>query len=110
MTDFIFYAQLLVLTLNIIVFVFLINEHKFNFRMARVVLLIAISVGAVINLGKVTLFTVVVAFSPFITLININQHGKLYRFIKRIGDYLGGNSKPPQELQRGNKTLHKQDA
>jgi len=105
MIDFIFYAQLLVLCLNIIVFIFLMNEQKFNFKLARIVLLVAISVGAVINLGRITLFTVIVAFTPFITLINIQQHGKTYRFFKRVGDYFRGNSKSSQKLQGNHKTL-----
>ena len=104
--DFLFYAQLTVFCLNIIVFIFLMNEHNFNFKTARIVLLIAISVGAVINFGRVTFFTVVMAFTPFLTLINIKQDGKLYRLFKRIGDSFGRHSQPVQKLQRDRKTIH----
>ena len=105
MIDFLFYAQLIVLFLNIVVFVFLMNEHNFSFKAARVVLLIAISVGAVINFGRVTFFTVIMSFTPFLTLIKIEQHGKLYRLIERIRHRFGGHSQSIQKLQRDNKTV-----
>lgn len=105
MIDFLFYAQLIVLFLNIVVFVFLMNEHNFSFKAARVVLLIAISVGAVINFGRVTFFTVIMSFTPFLTLIKIEQHGKLYRLIERIRHRFGGHSQSVQKLQRDRKTV-----
>lgn len=108
--DFLFYAQLIVLCLNIVVFIFLMNEQNFHFKTARIIVLIAISVGAVINLGRVTFFTVIVSFTPFLTLINIDQHGKFYRYLKRIGDSFRGHSKPVQKLQRDHKTLSHKEA
>ena len=105
MIDFLFYAQLLVFTLNIVVFIFLMNEHNFSFKAARIVLLIAISVGAVINFGRVTFFTVIMAFTPFLTLINIKQDGKLHRLIERIRHRFGSHSQPVQKLQRDSKTV-----
>lgn len=110
MTNFLFYAQLIVLCLNIVVFIFLMNEKNFHFKTARIIVLIAISVGAVINLGRITFFTVIVAFTPFLTLINIQQHGKFYRYLKRIGDSFRGHSKSVQKLQRDNKTLSHKEA
>ena len=105
MIDFLFYAQLLVFFLNIVVFVFLMNERNFSFKAARIVLLIAISVGAVINFGRVTFFTVIMSFTPFLTLIKIEQHGKLYRLIERIRHRFGGHSQSVQKLQRNSKTV-----
>ena len=105
MIDFLFYAQLMVFILNVVVFIFLMNEHNFSFKAARIVLLIAISVGAVINFGRVTFFTVIMSFTPFLTLIKIEQHGKLHRFIERIRHRFGGHSQSVQKLQRDNKTV-----
>ncbi|MDU9793828.1 hypothetical protein RGC27_08290, partial [Helicobacter pylori] len=80
------YAQIIVFVLNIVVFCYLMQEPQVNYKLARVILLVAISVGAVINFGKVTVFTVIFSFTPFITLIKINkQHGN----IKRLGSYFG---------------------
>lgn len=85
MTDVILYAQIIVFVLNIVVFCYLMQEPQVNYKLARVILLVAISVGAVINFGKVTVFTLIFSFTPFITLIKINRHGDT----KRLGSYFG---------------------
>jgi len=99
MTDIIFYAQILVFILNIIIFCYLMQEKSFNFKLARIIVLVAISVGAVINFGKVTVFTILFSFTPFLTLIKFNQHGNN----KRLGDYIRGLRKYIQKLQGGSK-------
>jgi hypothetical protein len=98
MSDFIFYAQILVLILNCVVFVFLMQTENVNYKLARIVLLVAISVGTVINFGKVTIFTILFSFAPFLSLININQHGKIHRLIERIRDIIWSNKQPLQKL------------
>ena len=98
MTDFIFFAQILVLILNCVVFVFLMQTENINYKLARIVLLVAISVGTVINFGKVTVCTILFSFAPFLSLININQHGKIHRLIERIRDFIGGHQQPLQKL------------
>lgn len=101
MTDVILYAQIIVFVLNIVVFCYLMQEPQVNYKLARVILLVAISVGAVINFGKVTVFTVIFSFTPFITLIKINkQHGN----IKRLGSYFGRIKQRLQNVHRSHKT------
>ena len=104
--DVIFYAQILVFVLNIVVFCFLMNESEMNYKLARVILLVAISVGAVINFGKVTIFSVLFSFSPFITLIKIQEHGKIHRFIERVRSYIRGHKQHLQDMERDHKTVH----
>lgn len=103
MTDVILYAQIIVFVLNIVVFCYLMQEPQVNYKLARVILLVAISVGAVINFGKVTVFTVIFSLTPFITLIKINkQHGN----IKRLGSYFGRFKQRLQDMERGYKANH----
>lgn len=92
MINFILIAQFVVLFLNIVVFVYLMNENSIKYRRARVMLLICISIGIILNIGKVTWLTVLFSFTPFLSLININENGKFYRFIKRVGVILGAVS------------------
>jgi hypothetical protein len=82
------------------------NEHEINYKLARIVLLVAISIGAVINFGKVTIFSVLFSFSPFITLIKIQQHGKIYRFIEGVRSHLRRHKQSLQDVERGSKTVH----
>lgn len=110
MIDFIFYAQILVLALNIVVFCFLMQEQELNYKLARVVLLVAISVGAVINFGKVTIFTVLFSFTPFITLIKIQQHGYIHRTIEKFRNYIRRHKQSLQDMEGSNKTLHRKEA
>ena len=84
MINFILIAQFVVLFLNIVVFVYLMNEDSVKYRRARVMLLICISIGMIVNIGKITWYTVLFSFTPFLSLININEHGKLYRFIPNM--------------------------
>ena len=102
MMNLIFYAQIMVFVLNIVVFCYLMKEDEISYKLARVILLVAISVGAVINFGKVTIFTVIFSFTPFITLIKINKHGN----IKRLGSYYRRFKQRLQNMERGYKTHH----
>lgn len=110
MTDIILYGQLIMLGLNIIVFCFLMKEHELEYKFVRILILVAISIGAVMNFGKVTIVTVLLMFTPFITLLKIQQHGKFYRYLKRIGDSFRGHRKSVQKLQRDNKALSHKEA
>lgn len=98
MTDITFYSQIIVFVLNIVVFCFLMNERDMSYKLARIILLVAISVGAVINFGKVTVFTLIFSFSPLITLIKIRQHGKIYRIIERVRNHFRGHKQHIQNL------------
>lgn len=110
MINFILYAQLIVLILNIMVFIYLMNERSVNYRRVRIMLLISISIGIIVNIGKVTWLTVLFSFTPFISLININEHGKFYRYIKRVGDSIRGNKQSGKNLQRHSKAVYNQKA
>lgn len=99
MMNLIFYAQILVLMLNIIVFIFLMQEHNLKYKLVRVVLLVAISIGAVINFGKVTIFTVLFSFTPFITLIKIQPHGKFYRTFEKLRNYIWRHKQHIQDME-----------
>lgn len=108
MINFILIAQFIVLILNIIVFIYLMNERTVKYRRVRVMLLLCISIGIIVNIGKVTWYTVLFSFTPFLSLININEHGKIYRLIKRIGGYFRSNQQHLQDIQRHNKTVSKE--
>lgn len=43
MTDVILYAQIIVFVLNIVVFCYLMQEPQVNYKLARVILLVAIT-------------------------------------------------------------------
>jgi len=107
--DVFFYLQLLLFALNVIVFIYLMNEHKLKYKFARVALLIVVSIGFFINLGKVTWFAVLFCFTPFLSLINI-RHERLDKFVKRIGYNIRGSGKHLQKLQGENKTHDHQKA
>lgn len=79
MKDFVLYAQLIMLFTNIFVFVLLMQESN-KYKFAKVGLLIAISLGTIINLGKLTWLNVLFSLTPFILLGKIfktkNEHQK----------------------------------
>jgi len=77
MTDFILYAQAFMLVTNIIVFIFIMQEHSLKMKALKVALLIAISLGTLINLGKLTWLNVIFAFTPFLLL------GKVFKKKKK---------------------------
>lgn len=67
MTDFILWAQFLMLTANIIVFIFIMqSETKLKF--VKVLLLIIISLGTIINIGKLTWLNVIFSLTPGLLL------------------------------------------
>ena len=98
MVNFILIAQFVILMLNIIVFCWLSTESNISYKYERALLLIAISIGAVINFGKVTVFMILFSFAPFLTLINIKKDGKLYKYFERIIHHIRGNGKPMEKL------------
>lgn len=108
MIDFILIAQFVVLFMNVMVFIYLMNEPEVKYRRVRVMLLICISIGIIINIGKVTWFTVLFSFTPFLSLININENGKIYRFIKRVRGNLRSNQQRLQNIQRHSETVSKE--
>ncbi len=114
MKDYIFYANLIMLVFNVVTFIYLMSVKDIYLRSARVVLLAAIFIGMIANLGKLTIWNVLFAFAPFITLSQIQQHGKLSRLIERIRGNRWRNNERVQGMQghsQGhNKALSKQKA
>lgn len=107
MKDYIFYAQLIVLILNVVVFIYIMSASGVYMRFARVILLVAIFVGTLANFGKLTMLNVLFAFTPFLTLINIRQHGKNHRTNRSDS---GGSKQHLQNLQGNSKALLGQKA
>jgi len=101
--DVFFYLQLIMFALNVCVFIYIMQERNLNHKWARVALLIAVSIGFFINLGKVTWFAVLFCFTPFIALINF-KHERLDQHFKRIGHHIRGGSKHLEKLQGLDKT------
>jgi len=100
-----FYLQLLVFVMNICVFIFIMNEKKVKYKFIRAALIVAMCIGLFFNLGKLTWFTVLFAFTPFISLLKL-PHEHINRIAETGGDYIRGRSKPVQSVSRGSKTVH----
>lgn len=100
--DVFFYMQLTMFVLNVIVFIFIMNERKLKYKAVRVALLVAVSIGFFINLGKVTWFAVLFCFTPFLSLINI-RYERLDRIIKTGRDYIRGGGKHLEKLSGSHK-------
>jgi len=74
MTDLILYANFFMLTANIIVFI-LVMQSDAKLKFVKALLLIVISLGTIINIGKLTWLTVLFAISPSLMLFK-KQNGK----------------------------------
>ncbi|MES2382416.1 MAG: hypothetical protein V4538_15320 [Bacteroidota bacterium] len=101
--DIFFYMQLLLFALNIIVFIYIMLEHKVKYKFARVALLIAVSFGFFINVGKVTWFAVLFCFTPYLSLLNI-KHERLDRIVKTGRDIIRGGGKHLPGMERRGET------
>lgn len=108
MKDYILIANLLMLVLNVGTFIYLMNADKIYLRLLRVILIVVIFIGTLSNLGKLTLWNVLFAFTPFITLIKINPHGKINRIAERIRGSGRTDKQYVQGVQGGAKALPKQ--
>ena len=105
MKDLVFYSQLIILLLNIVVFIHLIDHKNIDFKAVRVMVLITFTVGLLVTFGKVSWFSVLFSFSPALTLINTTADGNINRIIKKFRSYIGRDKQHLQGLQRRNKTL-----
>ena len=116
MKDIFLYIQLGVFVMNVIVFIYLMQSEKYNYKFARITLLFILTVGLIVNIGKVTFLTILFTSSTFISLINFNfkPNGKVIRFIQRLrGDRNGSNERlqgMQGHSQGHNKALSKQKA
>jgi len=109
MSDIFLIIQLAVLVMNIITFVYIMQEEKYNYKLARVIFIIICTVGLMANIGKVTFLTVLFSFSTFISLINI-KHGNIHRRIEKYRGYFGRHKQHIQKLQGSGEALHRQKA
>ena len=67
MTNFVFYANFLMLSANIIVFI-IVMQSDAKLKVVKTCLLIAISLGTILNIGKLTWFTILFALAPGLML------------------------------------------
>jgi len=105
-----FYAQLIVFGLNILVFFYLLRHQEVSYNLERIILVVAFTVMFVINLGKVSWVSVIFAFTPFIALIKIKPNGTLDRLFENIRGYFRSDKQHGKNLQRSNKALSEQEA
>jgi len=101
-TDIILYSQIIILILNIIIFFYLLREHNLQHKFVRVLLLIAITIGGLSNFGKVSIYTILFMFSPFLTLIKFNPNGKLHRIIEKLRHHIRGHKQSVQNVEGNN--------
>lgn len=111
MNNIVLYLQLIIFAMNVLAFIYLLmHADKYNYKVARVVLLIALTIGMVANIGQVTFITILFTFSTFLSLIKINPNGYIYRSIEKLRSYIWGDKQHLQRLQRDSKTVSRQEA
>lgn len=110
MKDFFYYLQFVVFMINILVFIYIMQTNEYNYRGARGLLLIILSIGMLVNIDKITFINVLLSFSTFLSLIKIKPHGKIYRIIEKRRDYFRSNKQHTEKLQRGHKTVAHKEA
>lgn len=108
MKDYLFWVNLLMLVLNVATFIYLMSVKNVYMRTARVILIGAIFIGTIANFGKLTVWNVLFALTPFITLTHKHKpNGKVFRFIERIRGNRWRHNEPVQRVQGHSQRLHK---
>lgn len=110
MKDLFLYLQLAILIMNITAFIFIMGEAKYEYKAVRAALLIVLSAGMLVNIGKITFLTVLFSFAPFLSLINIQQHGTIHKHIEKFRGYFGRDKQHMENVQGSNKALSRQKA
>ena len=105
MNDIFLIIQMVVLVMNIITFVFIMQDEKYTYKTLRVIFIIVCTIGLILNIGKMNFYTVLFSFSTFISLLNIQQHGNIHRRIEKYRGYFGRNKQHVQKLQRSGKAV-----
>lgn len=98
MKDIFLYLQFGILIMNVIAFVYIMSEEKYHYKIPRVVFIILCTVGLIVNMGSITLATVLFSFSPFLSLLKIQQHGTIHKHFERIRGYFGWHKQHLENL------------
>lgn len=104
MKDVIFISQAVVLLLNVVTFVYLL-EQKVNYRAIRIIVLITFTIGIVATFGQTTWFSVIFSFTPALSLIKIKPHANIFH---KLRAYFRRGKQSLQNMERSGKALHKQ--
>ena len=110
MKDIFLYLQLLVLVMNVIAFIYIMHEERYQYKLARAIILIVLTAGMIANIGKVTFLTILFTSSTFISLINIEPHGAFHRLIEKLRSNFNGDKQHVQDIQGSHKALHREKA
>ena len=110
MKDIFLYLQLVVLVMNVMAFIYIMHEKKYNYKFARVTLLIVLTAGMIANIGKVTFLTILFTSSTFLSLLNISPNGNIHRLIEKFRDYFNRHKQHLQGVQGSHKALHRKEA
>lgn len=111
MKDVFLYMQIMILAMNVIAFIYIMHEEKYNYKLVRVAVLIVLTAFMIPNIGKLNFATVLFTFSTFLSLIKIDLHnGNIHRFIEKFRIHFGGHKQHLQKLQGGHKALHREKA
>ena len=114
MKDIFLYIQIAVFAMNVVVFIYLMQTEKYQYKFARITLLILLSAGMLVNIGKLTFLTVLFTLSTYLSLFKFNPNGNISRIIEKFrGNSNRGNEhlqRVQGTTQRHRKTLLKQKA
>ncbi len=110
MKDIFLYLQIAVLAMNIVALVYIMSVEKYTYKVPRVVFIILCTIGLIVTVGKITFLTVLFSFSPFLSLLNIQQDGTIHKHFERIRGYFRRGKQSMENVQGGSETLHRQKA
>ena len=96
--------QYLLFVLNIFLIVAVLSDSKYNFKPARVVLLLASCVFMLSSINEITWGTMIFSFAPILALINLKPNGEINKFIKGSGSGGRGANEYLQGIQKRDKT------
>jgi len=107
MNNLFLYLQLMVLVMNVITFIYIMHEKKYEYKFVRVTILIVLTAGMIANIGKVTFLTILFTSSTFLSLLNISPNGNIHRLIEKFRGYFNGHKQHIQGVHGSSKALHR---
>jgi len=111
MKDIFMYLQFVIFVMNVVTFIYIMQHEKYNYKFARVSLLVLLSAGMIANIGKVTFLTILFTSSTFLSLLKIDsKNGNIHRFVEKFRNYFNRHKQHLQGLQGSDKTLSRQKA
>ena len=84
--NFIYYAQAVMLMLNILAIIIL-KVKDYRHKGLRIVLALSVMCGIIINFGQVSWFTFILVWLLYFSLLNYKPDGFINRTIESIGDF-----------------------